>query len=94
MWVTKLSFVGSSFITRLAQVKHLLLHTLSHRLKGLNSPLTWGYLLFPQVNPLVTTTTYNYMKTPVRFPVFNFLNTQLPQDKNLQSYTTERRLTK
>jgi hypothetical protein len=94
MWVTKLSFVGSSFITRLAQVKHLLLHTLSHRLKGLNSPLTWGYLLFPQVILLVTTTTYNYMKAPVRFPIFNFLNTQLLQDKNLQSYTTERRLTK
>ena len=94
MWVTKLSSVGSSFITGLAQVKHLLLHTLSHRLKGLNSPLTWGYLLFPQVNPLVTTTTYNYMKAPVRFPIFNLLNTQLLQNKNLQSHTTERRLTK
>ena len=94
MWVTKLSSVGSSFITGLAQVKHLLLHTLSHRLKGLNSPLTWGYLLFPQVIPLVTTTTYNYIKAPVRFPVFNFLNTQLLQNKNLQSHTTERRLTK
>ena len=94
MWVTKLSSVGSSFITGLAQVKHLLLHTLSHRLKGLNSPLTWGYLGFPQVNRLVTTTTYNYMKAPVRFPIFNLLNAQLLQDKNLQSCTTERRLTK
>ena len=94
MWVTNLGSVGSSFLTGRGQHNHSLLHTLSHRLKGLNSPLTWGYLLFPQVNPLVTTTTYNYIKTLVRFPVFNFLNTQLLQDKNLQSYTTERRLTK
>jgi hypothetical protein len=94
MWVTNLGSVGSSFLTGRGQHNHSLLHTLSHRLKGLNSPLTWGYLLFPQVIPLVTTTTYNYMKAPVRFPIFNFLNTQLLQDKNLQSYTTERRLTK
>jgi len=46
-------------------------HNLSHRLKGLNSPLTWGYSTFPQINGLVTTTTYNYMKTPVRFPIIN-----------------------
>ena len=94
MWVTKLSSVGSSFITRLAQVKHLLLHTLSHRLKGLNSPLTWGYLLFPQVNPLVTTTTYNYIKTPVRFPFVDFQTFQLLKTKNLQTLTTAGRLTK
>ncbi len=94
MWVTKLSSVGSSFLTGCGQHIHSLLHTFSHRLKGLNSPLTWGYLLFPQVNPLVTTTTYNYMKAPVRFPIFNLLNTQLLQNKNLQSHTTERRLTK
>ena len=94
MWVTNLGSVGSSFLTSRGQHNRSLLHTFSHRLKGLNSPLTWGYLLFPQVIPLVTTTTYNYMKAPVRFPIFNFLNTQLLQDKNLQSYTTERRLTK
>ena len=47
-------------------------HNLSHRLKGLNSPLTWGYSGFPQITGLVTTTTYNYMKTPVRFPLVNF----------------------
>ena len=47
-------------------------HSLFHRLKGLNSPLTWGYSGFPQITGLVTTTTYNYMKTPVRFPLVNF----------------------
>ena len=52
-------------------------HNLSHRLNGFNSPLTWGYSGFPQKSALVTTTTYNYMKTPVRFLLFNFLITQL-----------------
>ena len=66
-------------------------HNLSHRLKGLNSPLTWGYDGFPQITGLVTTTTYNYMKTPVRFPLVNF---QLLKIKNLQSFTTAGRLTK
>ena len=69
-------------------------HNLSHRLKGLNSPLTWGYSAFPQITGLVTTTTYNYMKTPVRFPLFNFQFTQLLKIKNLQSFTTAGRLTK
>jgi len=94
MWVTSFASVDSSFFNKLAQIKRSLLHTFSHRLKGLNSPLTWGYLGFPQVNRLVTTTTYNYMKAPVRFPIFNLLNAQLLQNKNLQSCTTERRLTK
>ena len=66
-------------------------HNLSHRLKGLNSPLTWGYSGFPQITGLVTTTTYTYMKTPVRFPLVNF---QLLKIKNLQSFTTAGRLTK
>jgi len=94
MWVTNFNFVSFSLVIRFNQFKSSLLHNLSHRLKSLNSPLTWGYLLFPQVNPLVTTTTYIYMKTPVRFPFFNLSNTQLLQNKNLQSYTSERRLTK
>ena len=94
MWVTSFSSVKPSGYLFFTWVQRSVSHIFSHSLKSLNSPLTWGYLLFPQVNPLVTTTTYNYMKTPVRFPVFNFLNTQLLQDKNLQSYTTERRLTK
>ena len=69
-------------------------HNLSHRLKGLNSPLTWGYDVFPQITGLVTTTTYNYMKTPVRFPLLNFQFYQLLKIKNLQSFTTAGRLTK
>ena len=56
-------------------------HNHSHRLKGLNSPLTWGYGVFPQVNGLVTTTRYNYMKTPVRFPFINFQIIQLLKQK-------------
>jgi hypothetical protein len=69
-------------------------HNVSHRLKGLNSPLTWGYSAFPQITGLVTTTTYNYIKTPVRFPLINFQNFQLLKIKNLQSFTTAGRLTK
>jgi hypothetical protein len=69
-------------------------HNFSHRLKGLNSPLTWGYSAFPQITGLVTTTTYNYIKTPVRFPLLNFQFNQLFKIKNLQSFTTAGRLTK
>jgi hypothetical protein len=94
MWVTYFNSVSSLLALRFSQFKGSLLHNFSHRLKSLISPLKWGFLLFPQVTPLVTTTTYNYMKTPVRFPFFNLLNPQLLQNKNLQSYTTERRLTK
>ena len=52
-------------------------HNLSHRLNVFNSPLTWGYCTFPQITGLVTTTTYNYMKTPVRFPLLNFQFTSI-----------------
>ena len=65
-------------------------HNLSHNLKSLNSPLTWGYGLFPQVTGLVTTTTYKYIKAPVRFPLVGFLIIK----NNLQSFTTAGRLTK
>ena len=68
-------------------------HNLSHRLNGFYSPLTWGYEGFPQKYALVTTTTYNYIKTPVRFPLVNFFY-QLFKTKNLQSFTTAGRLTK
>ena len=68
-------------------------HNLSHRLNVFNSPLTWGYEGFPQKSALVTTTTYNYIKTPVRFPLVNFFY-QLFKTKNLQSFTTAGRLTK
>ena len=56
-------------------------HRFSHRLKDLNSPLKWGYDLFPQVTGLVTTTTYNYIKTPVRFPLVNSQIVQLLKEK-------------
>ena len=69
-------------------------HKLAHRLNGFDSPLTWGYSGFPQKSALVTTTTYNYIKTPVRFPLVNFQFTQLFKIKNLQSFTTAGRLTK
>ena len=56
-------------------------HSLSHKIKSLNSPLTWVYGVFPQVTGLVTTTTYKYMKTPVRFPFINFQINQLLKEK-------------
>ena len=94
MWVTNGQAVEAVSPSSALVFLNRFTHNLSHRLKGLNSPLTWGYSAFPQISALVTTTTYNYMKAPVRFPFFNLLNTQLLQNKNLQSYTTERRLTK
>ena len=94
MWVTKSQVVevlnSSSALGSFVGFTH----NLSHRLKGLNSPLTWGYSAFPQITGLVTTTTYNYMKTPVRFPLLNFQFNQLSKIKNLQSFTTAGRLTK
>ena len=94
MWVTTGQVVEAPTPSSASVLFNCFTHNLSHRLKGLNSPLTWGYSVFPQITGLVTTTTYNYMKTPVRFPIFNLLNTQLLQNKNLQSFTTAGRLTK
>ena len=94
MWVTSFSSVKPSGYLFFTWVQRPVSHSFSHSLKSLNSPLTWGYLLFPQVNALVTTTTYNYIKTPVRFPLINFKNFQLLKIKNLQSFTTAGRLTK
>ena len=94
MWVTSFSSVKPSGYLFFTWVQRSVSHSFSHSLKSLNSPLTWGYLLFPQVNALVTTTTYNYMKTPVRFPFVNFQTVQLLKTKNLQSFTTAGRLTK
>jgi hypothetical protein len=72
MWVTTNQVVEALKLSTNSASLNVFTHSLSHRLKGLNSPLTWGYGVFPQINVLVTTTTYNYMKTPVRFPLFNF----------------------
>jgi len=77
MWVTTSQTVDLFKLFVYFVLFIFLTHILSHRLKGLNSPLTWGYTVFPQIKGLVTTTTYNYMKTPVRFPLFNFQNIHL-----------------
>ena len=72
MWVTTSQVVEALKPASVSGLVNGFTHNLSHRLKGLNSPLTWGYSGFPQITGLVTTTTYNYMKTPVRFPLVNF----------------------
>jgi hypothetical protein len=94
MWVTTSQAVEALKPSSSLGLLNGFTHNLSHRLNGLNSLLTWGYGSFPQITSLVTTTTYNYMKTLVRFPLTNFLKAHLFKDKNLQSFTTERRLTK
>ncbi len=77
MWVTISQVVQTAKHSSKSVSLNVFTHNLSHRLKGLNSPLTWGYSAFPQITTLVTTTTYNYMKAPVRFPLLNFQFTQL-----------------
>jgi hypothetical protein len=94
MWVTANQDVEALKPFATSASLNVFTHNFSHRLKGLNSPLTWGYSVFPQISVLVTTTTYNYMKTPVRFPLLNFHFIQLLKIKNLQSFTTAGRLTK
>ena len=81
MWVTKDQVVEALNPSIALALFIGFTHNLAHRLKGLISPLTWGYVTFPQVNGLVTTTTYNYMKTPVRFLLSNFLLAQLLKEK-------------
>ncbi len=94
MWVTTSQVVEALKPSSVSVLLSCFTHNLSHRLKGLNSPLTWGYDVFPQITSLVTTTTYNYTKTPVRFPLVNYQFIQLSKIKNLQSFTTAGRLTK
>ena len=94
MWVTSRPTVELASSSWDSSAFTSFTHNLSHKIKGLNAPLTWGYSGFPQINGLVTTTTYNYMKTPVRFPLINFKNFQLLKINNLQSFTTAGRLTK
>ena len=81
MWVTTRPTVELASSSSASSTFTLFTHNLSHKIKGLNSPLTWGYSGFPQINGLVTTTTYNYIKTPVRFLLSNFLITQLLKEK-------------
>ena len=94
MWVTTRPAVELSNSSSAPSTFTSFTHNLSHKIKGLNSPLTWGYSGFPQINGLVTTTTYNHIETPVRFPLINFLIFRLSKSKNLQSFTTAGRLTK
>jgi hypothetical protein len=94
MWVTVSQAVEALKPASASRFLNGFTHNLSHRLNGFNSPLTWGYSGFPQKSALVTTTTYNYMKTPVRFPLVNFQFNQLFKIKNLQSFTTAGRLIK
>jgi hypothetical protein len=81
MWVTTRPTVELASSSSDSSTFTSFTHNLSHKIKGLNSPLTWGYTGFPQKTGLVTTTTYNYMKTPVRFLLSNFLITQLLKEK-------------
>jgi len=74
MWVTTSPVVESLKLSSAPLLLNGFTHSLSHKIKSLNSPLTWVYGAFPQVTGLVTTTTYNYIKTPVRFPFINFSN--------------------
>ncbi len=77
MWVTNNQTVEALSPSSALVFLNGFTHNLSHRLKGLNSPLTCGYSAFPQITTLVTTTTYNYIKTPERFPLLNFQFIQL-----------------
>jgi hypothetical protein len=77
MWVTISQAVEALKLASPSRSLNGFTHNLSHRLNGFNSPLTWGYSGSPQKSVLVTTTTYNYIKTPVRFPLVNFQFTQL-----------------
>ena len=81
MWVTTRPTVELASSSSDSSTFTSFTHNLSHKIKGLNAPLTWGYSGFPQITGLVTTTTYNYMKTPVRFLLSNFLVTQLLKEK-------------
>ena len=81
MWVTTSPVVESLKLSSAPLLLNGFTHNLSHKIKSLNSPLTWVYGAFPQVTGLVTTTTYNYIKTPVRFPFINFQINQLLKEK-------------
>ena len=81
MWVTTNQSVEGCNSSSASVFLSGFTHNLSHRIKSLNPPLIWGYGVFPQVNGLVTTTTYNYLKRPVRLPLFNLNQLQLLKQK-------------
>ena len=81
MWVSRAAYVGKvNHFYKPAQVFNFI-NTFTHSLKSLNKPLTWVYMGFPQITLLVTTTTYNYLNTPVRFPHLSFFKTQFTNRK-------------
>jgi hypothetical protein len=81
MWVSRAAYVGKvNHFYKPTQVFNFI-NTFAHSLKSLNKPLTWVYTGFPQITPLVTTTTYNYLNTPVRFPYLSFFKTQFTNRK-------------
>jgi len=81
MWVTNRQSVEVLAPVFASVLPTRITHNFSHKKKSLNSPLTWGYSVFPQASGLVTTTTYNYIKTPVRFPLSISENNQLTKQK-------------
>jgi hypothetical protein len=81
MWVTIRPAVEQFSSSPTSLAFNSFTHNLSHKIKGLNSPLTWGYGGFPQINGLVTTTTYKYIKAPVRFLISNFFNCSIIKRK-------------
>jgi len=81
MWVTNNQAVEALTPASTSFSLNSFTHNFSHRLNNFNLPLTWGYKGFPQKRALVTTTTYNYMKTLVRFPWVNFRFVQLLEIK-------------
>ena len=67
MWVTISQAVEALKPSSASGLLNGFTHNLSHRLKGLISPLTWGYSGFPQLSGLVTTTTYNQNSNKLTF---------------------------
>lgn len=72
MWVTNARLFVSQAFSGAALFSLFSINIFTHRIKGDFSPLTRVFAVYPQISSLVTTTTYKYMKTPVRFPQLNF----------------------
>lgn len=94
MWVSAEEVVGSSKFSLASLFNLGFTHNLSHKLKALNLPLTWSFSVFPQEKGLVTTTTHNYLERLMRFLLGIFQNFNYLEIKDLQTYSSEGRLTK
>lgn len=86
MWVTNTALSPFFLFLFLIFKSSSSINTLLNSFIPLNSPLIRVYSTSPQDYRLATTTTYNYIKTPLRF---RFLNI-----KDLQTIKSERRLSK